>query len=61
MEDQQIDHSRRRFLVAATSVIGAGGLAAAAVPFIGSMNPSEKVAAAGAPSRWTRTRSNPAP
>ena len=49
MEDKQIDHSRRRFLVAATSVIGAGGLAAAAIPFVGSMNPSAAVAAAAAP------------
>ncbi len=44
-----IDLKRRRFLVRATTVIGAGGLALTAIPFIGSMNPSEKVAAAGAP------------
>ena len=47
------DHSetRRRFLTAATSVVGAGGVAGVAVPFLGSWNPSEKAKAAGAPVR----------
>ena len=44
------DHSetRRRFLTAATSVVGVGGVAGVAVPFLGSWNPSEKAKAAGA-------------
>ena len=47
------DHSetRRRFLTAATSVVGVGGVAGVAVPFCGSWNPWEKAKAAGAPVR----------
>jgi ubiquinol-cytochrome c reductase iron-sulfur subunit len=40
---------RRRFLVVATSAVAAVGVGAAAVPFIGSWNPSAKAKAAGAP------------
>ena len=40
---------RRRFLTAATSVVGAAGAVGVAVPFIGSWNPSAKAKAAGAP------------
>ncbi len=43
------DPGKRRFLVAATSVVGAVGVAALAVPFLGSMAPSERAKAAGAP------------
>ena len=43
--------SRRRFLVVATSAVAAVGVVAAAVPFIGSWNPSAKAKAAGAPVR----------
>lgn len=42
---------RRRFLVGSTSAMGAIGVAAAAVPFVGSWNPSAKARAAGAPVR----------
>jgi len=45
------DSGRRRFLLGATSVVGATGVAAAAVPFVGSWNPSAKARAAGAPVR----------
>jgi ubiquinol-cytochrome c reductase iron-sulfur subunit len=41
--------SKRRFLVAATSVVGGIGSAAVAVPFIVSMTPSARARAAGAP------------
>jgi ubiquinol-cytochrome c reductase iron-sulfur subunit len=44
-----VDQSRRRFLISATTVLGAVGVASAAVPFIGSMNPSRKAVAAGSP------------
>lgn len=44
-----VDKSRRRFLVGATSVVGAVGTAAVLVPFVRSMNPSERAKAAGAP------------
>ena len=42
------DNTRRRFLTVATSVVGAVGVAGAAVPFIASWNPSAKAKAAGA-------------
>ena len=40
---------RRKFLIAATSAVGAVGIAGSAVPFLGSWNPSAKAEAAGAP------------
>ncbi len=45
----QIDLEKRSFLITATACTGAIGAAAAAVPFIGSMLPSERAKAAGAP------------
>lgn len=45
------DPRRRRFLVAATTVIGGIGVAALAVPFISYMEPSAKALSAGAPVR----------
>lgn len=47
-DNQPQDNPRRRFLTIATSVVGAVGVAGAAIPFIGSWNPSEKAKAAGA-------------
>jgi ubiquinol-cytochrome c reductase iron-sulfur subunit len=44
-----IDHRKRRFLIGATGVVGGIGAAAAAVPFVMSMFPSERAKAAGAP------------
>lgn len=49
MSAQAVDTKRRRVLVAATSLVGAVGVGFALVPFIGSMNPSAKARAAGAP------------
>ena len=49
MSREEIDQSRRRFLVNATSAIGGVGAAAVAVPFISSWFPSAKAQAAGAP------------
>lgn len=43
------DKSKRRFLVAATSVVGAIGVGFVAVPFVKSLQPSAKTRAAGAP------------
>lgn len=45
----QIDQEKRNFLISATAYAGAIGVAAAAVPFLGSMLPSERAKAAGAP------------
>ena len=44
-----VDTRRRRFLVTATSAVGGIGAVAAAVPFVISMQPSERAKAAGAP------------
>jgi ubiquinol-cytochrome c reductase iron-sulfur subunit len=44
-----IDKSKRRFLTAATTVVGAVGAGAVAVPFIASWLPSARAQAAGAP------------
>ncbi|MFN2339192.1 MAG: ubiquinol-cytochrome c reductase iron-sulfur subunit [Gammaproteobacteria bacterium] len=49
MSTQGADPSRRRFLTAATAVVGAVGAAFVAVPFVTSMLPSDKAKAAGAP------------
>lgn len=46
---KQVDNKRRRLLTMATSGVGLAGVAGLAVPFAGSMSPSEKAKAAGAP------------
>lgn len=51
MSNDGVNAGRRRFLVAATSVVGAVGAVGAAVPFVGSWFPSAKAKAAGAPAR----------
>jgi ubiquinol-cytochrome c reductase iron-sulfur subunit len=47
-QDSQVDLDKRNFLIS-TSAVGALGAAAAAVPFVMSMTPSERAKAAGAP------------
>ena len=49
MANQEVDQSKRKFLIAATSVAGGVAAAAVAVPFVTSMLPSERAKAAGAP------------
>lgn len=49
MANQEVDQGKRRFLIAATAAMGGVAGAAVAVPFIGSMLPSERAKAAGAP------------
>lgn len=49
MSEDGVNAGRRKFLTAATSVVGAVGAVGAAVPFVGSWNPSAKAKAAGAP------------
>ena len=48
MVDDVVDAGRRRFLVTASSVVGAAGAACAAVPFLASWQPSARAQAAGA-------------
>ena len=49
MANSGVDKSRRRVLIAATSVVGAAGAAAIAAPFLSSWSPSACALAAGAP------------
>ena len=49
MSDDQIDHKRRRVLLASAVAMGGVGAAYVATPFIVSMDPSAKAEAAGAP------------
>jgi ubiquinol-cytochrome c reductase iron-sulfur subunit len=49
MSSDDLDSNRRRFLTAATVVVGAAGSAAVAVPFVKSWSPSARAKSAGAP------------
>ncbi len=49
MSSDDADNSRRRFLTAATVVVGAVGTAAVAAPFLSSWSPSARARSAGAP------------
>jgi ubiquinol-cytochrome c reductase iron-sulfur subunit len=49
MSNAPVNNGRRRFLTAATSVVGGVGVVGVAVPFIGSWNPSARAKAKGAP------------
>jgi len=49
VNDGTVNKSRRRFLIGSTTAVGAIGAAGAAVPFVGSWNPSARALAAGAP------------
>jgi ubiquinol-cytochrome c reductase iron-sulfur subunit len=49
MRNQQVDRSKRRFLVAATTAMGGVAGVAVLTPFVMSMLPSERAKAAGAP------------
>jgi ubiquinol-cytochrome c reductase iron-sulfur subunit len=51
MSGDETNSGRRRFLTAATTVVGAVGTGFFLVPFISSMQPSAKARAAGAPVR----------
>jgi ubiquinol-cytochrome c reductase iron-sulfur subunit len=51
MSGEDTNSGRRRFLTAATTVVGAIGTGFVLVPFISSMQPSAKARAAGAPVR----------
>lgn len=51
MSNDGVNEGRRRFLTGATAVVGAVGVVGAAVPFVGSWNPSARARAAGAPVR----------
>ena len=48
-KEYTVDLKKRRFLTAATSVVGAVGVASITVPFLSSLAPSAKAKAAGVP------------
>jgi ubiquinol-cytochrome c reductase iron-sulfur subunit len=48
VNEDSVDTGRRNFLIGATTVVGSVGVVGAAVPFLGSWNPSAKALAAGA-------------
>ncbi len=49
MSSGGVNTGRRRFLTAATTVVGTAGAVGVAIPFVGSWNPSARAKAAGAP------------
>ena len=49
MRCEEVNLKRRRFLIVATTLVGGVGAAFAAVPFISSMQPSQRARAMGAP------------
>jgi len=49
MSEQVVDKRRRLFLTAAATAVTGVGVAYVAVPFVASMNPSDRAKAAGAP------------
>ncbi len=59
MNHGDVNQSRRRFLVGATSVVGGVGVVGAAVPFVASWNPSAKAKSAGAPVRVNISKLEP--
>ncbi len=58
-DNSGVDKDRRRLLTAGASVVGAVGVAATAVPFISSMQPSEKAKTAGAPVEFNISKIEP--
>ena len=59
MSGDEVDTGKRRFLVAATTLVGGVGTAFALVPFVSSMQPSAKARAAGAPVRGDFSKLEP--
>ncbi|GAB2878489.1 ubiquinol-cytochrome c reductase iron-sulfur subunit [Microbulbifer echini] len=59
MSDDGVNVGRRRFLTAATSVVGGAGAVGVAVPFVASWNPSAKAKAAGAPVKYNISKIEP--
>ncbi len=59
MTSDNVNASRRRFLIGATSAIGGAGAVGIAVPFVASWTPSEKAKAAGAPVKYNLSKVEP--
>ncbi|MBB6520812.1 ubiquinol-cytochrome c reductase iron-sulfur subunit [Pseudoteredinibacter isoporae] len=59
MSNGGVNEGRRRFLTAATCVVGGAGAVGVAVPFVGSWNPSARAKAAGAPVKYNLSKLEP--
>lgn len=59
MTSDNVNASRRRFLIGATSAIGGAGAVGIAVPFVASWAPSAKAKAAGAPVKYNLGKVEP--
>lgn len=59
MTSDNVNASRRRFLIGATSAIGGVGAVGIAVPFVASWTPSAKAKAAGAPVKYNLGKIEP--
>ena len=59
MSNDAVNQTRRRVLIGATCAVGAVGVVGAAVPFVGSWNPSAKAKAAGAPVKYNLSKIEP--
>ncbi len=59
MSTNGVDLGRRRFLTLSTTVVGGAGAVAALIPFVASMEPSERAQAAGAPVEADITKLEP--
>ena len=59
MSSDGVNSGRRKFLTAATSVVGAAGAVGIVVPFVASWNPSAKAKAAGAPVKFDVSKLEP--
>lgn len=59
MSSDVVNATRRKFLTAATSAVGAAGAVGILTPFVGSWNPSAKAKAAGAPVKFDISKLEP--
>ena len=59
MTTDNVNTGRRRFLVGATSVVGAAGAVGVATPFVASWKPSARAKSAGAPVRQNISKLEP--
>jgi ubiquinol-cytochrome c reductase iron-sulfur subunit len=59
IDSADIDQDRRRFLTAGASVVGAAGVAVSSIPFLSSLQPSEKAKAEGAPVEFDMSKLSP--
>ena len=59
MSTEDVNTGRRRFLIGATSAVGAVGAVGVAVPFVKSWNPSAKAKTAGAPVQFDLSKLEP--